>query len=106
MSIHKISSDLIRSQGPRGPRGSVSGTSEEPEEVQETARVRPPDRTEISAEGRELAARGVGEPEEISQSRLDELRDRIKDGFYDRPSIAEKLAERLHLDRIVEAQIR
>jgi len=101
MSIHKIGSDLIRPQGPKGARGAGSGT---PEEIEEAARVRRPDRIDISAEGRELSAHRVGEGE-VSESDLQQYRARISEAFYDKPSIAEKLAQQLLTDEVVEVVI-
>lgn len=58
------------------------------------------DRIEISDRGRALAAEAQASGGELSAERLDELRERLDNGFYDDPATALRLAERL-IDRDV-----
>jgi anti-sigma28 factor (negative regulator of flagellin synthesis) len=93
MSIHKIGSDLIRPAGGREPvRGSASSEHADSEELRRVDRA---DRVEISAEGRELAAQLLREGEALTESRAEMIRSRIENGFYNDPSVAQNVAERL-----------
>lgn len=47
------------------------------------------DTVQISSAGRELAAGALG------AERIEELRDRIRSGVYDRPAVAEDVARRI-----------
>lgn len=93
MSIHKIGSDLIRPSGPKGPRGGpVSSDQAETEEVRRVDRA---DRVDISNEGREMAARLASEAEGVSESREKKIEHRIGTRFYNEPSVAAVVADRL-----------
>lgn len=91
MSIHKIGSDLVRPAGPKGPDHAAASGSKHAD-GEEPRRVDRADRVDISAEGRELAAR-LTEGEELS--RTDRARARMERGYYDDPSVAQAVAERL-----------
>jgi hypothetical protein len=99
MCIHKIGSDSVPSAGPEGARDSGS---EQAEGVKESAPVRPVDTIDISPEGPELMAirdKGASEP------KLQQVRERIRDGFYNNSSVADRLAERLLADGVVKIVI-
>ena len=55
------------------------------------------DRVELSPEARALAARleHAGEGEELTPERIAELRQRIREGVYDSPAVAEEVARRV-----------
>jgi hypothetical protein len=93
MSIHKIGSDLIRPSGPNGTRRG-SGSSKQAD-TEELRRIERADRVDISAEGRELAAQLVEERNGLTKSRTAVIENRLEQGFYDDPPVAEKVAARL-----------
>jgi hypothetical protein len=93
MSIHQIGSELARTTGTTGSlRGPQSGKRSEKAQVVGSERA---DSIEISAEGRDLAARLAHESEGLSESRATLVRSRIASGFYNDPAVAGKVAERL-----------
>lgn len=96
MSIHKIGSDLIRPHGARGVRDAAS--EERSPGARENAanpnqRSERSDRVQISAEGRELAARILDGA--ASETRLEDIRARIERGYYDDPVVVEETARRI-----------
>lgn len=94
MAIQKIGSDLIRPTGAEGHRDATAAAK--PAQTDEVQRVARADRVEISAEGRELAAQmAQGHSEGLSASRMSQIQERIEQAFYERPTIAERIAERL-----------
>ena len=99
MSIHKIGSDLVRPVRFMGARRASVGTSEG---VEETADIRRLDRIDISAEGRELSAKYIDEGEMETESVLEQVRDRINDGFYNEQLVASAVAQRLHTGGVVD----
>jgi hypothetical protein len=86
-------SDAARPEAIRSFRGGESG----PAEVQEVQAVRPVDRIEISAEGRALSQEIKSGPAELqpATTSLAEIRQRILQGHYDTPAMAESVAHRL-----------
>ncbi len=56
------------------------------------------DRVEISPEGRVLSsqsAAGSQDAEAVSEGRLSQIRDRMRDGTYDTPDVAEEVARQI-----------
>ena len=99
MSSHRIGSDLVRPVRLLGARRAGAGTSEG---VEETADIRRLDRIDISAEGRELSATYIDEAEMETESVLEQVRDRINDGFYNEQLVASELAYRLYTGGVVD----
>lgn len=93
MAIHNIDSDLVRTSGPRGPSGGPASSKHS--DTEEVRRVDRTDRVDISDEGRELAARLANEVDGLSESRAKKMEHRIGMRFYNEPSVAATVAERL-----------
>lgn len=93
MSIHRIGSDLIRSQEAKpAPRGKGASAADGSSSESRTDRA---DRVEISDAGRELAARTLDANGGMTESRRALIEDRISQGFYNDSAVAEKIAHRL-----------
>jgi hypothetical protein len=92
MSIHKIGSDLVRPLPSKGVRGTGSKEKSDGADAPKAERS---DRIEISAEGRELAAQLVEGGQHAERTDYSEIIDRIQSGFYNDPSVAEEVANRL-----------
>lgn len=96
MSINKIGSDIVSSLTARkAERGEKASGGDAPAEESRTAPRK--DRVELSAEGlaRAAEAREAEATGGLDAARIEEIRDRIRTGFYDDPSVAEAVAYRL-----------
>lgn len=96
MSIHEIGPHSVGSKDPPGTRDSGS------EELEDALPVRHSDSIDISPGGRNLA---IKRSEEASEAQLQQVQKRVRNGFYDRPSVAAELARRLRSNGIVEVVI-
>lgn len=88
MSIDGIGFGFLRSGRAREVKDSERPGGSDPSGASPTPAARG-DSVEISAQARDLAATGSDE------QRLDEIRSRVEDGVYDRPSVAEEVARRI-----------
>lgn len=77
---------------PDGHSGPLKRVEKEPDKISGNG-----DGLEISGEARELQENG-----ENNSERLREIKNRVERGFYSRPKIAEKIAEKLSGDDIIE----
>ena len=86
-------SDGVRPEAIRPVRGGDAGAAR----TDEVQAVRPVDRVEISSEGRALAGEGIGAPENTKAPTLSvqEVQQRIREGYYDTEAMAESVARRL-----------
>lgn len=96
MSISKIGSDLVSSLTGRKAERSDTTPDRAPSAEKSRAAARQ-DRVELSAEGLSRAAEAEGgdATEGLDAARIEEIRDRIRTGFYDDPSVAEAVAHKL-----------
>jgi len=93
MSIHRIGSDLIRP--PKAKLGAEdSRASTKSARSDGAAGPDRGDRVEISDAGRALAAK-IADAEKAAEARLEIIRDRLAEGLYHEPSVAENVAQRL-----------
>lgn len=82
--------DAVRPDAVRPDRSAAGGSP-----VEEVQAVRPVDRIEISEQGRALAEEaGLDVPRPYSPS-VKEVLQRIREGFYDSPAVAEATARNL-----------
>lgn len=91
MTINNIGSDGVRREGSIPAEKMESG--DDPQRVvQDIARVERADRIDISVEGRALAAAGAAG---VSPDRLEQVRERLANGFYDASQVADEVASGL-----------
>ena len=93
MSIHKIGSDLVRPL-PLKANGAA-GRREDRDTSAPHGRPERTDQAGFSPEGLALAEQTGGRAQELSAERLGSLRQRIAQGFYEDPAVAEEIARRL-----------
>jgi flagellar biosynthesis anti-sigma factor FlgM len=93
MTINHILPGQVRANGVDRAKGNSpskgKGSSSESSSGERS------DRVEISAEGRIRAQAALQEGSGLSQERLAEIRQRIEDGTYDTPDMAEQVARRI-----------
>lgn len=96
MTIHDITSGAIRAGAARDPR-KVDGAAQEGADVQGISQVERVDRVEISEEGRALAKASAENAtrETLSPGRLAQINERIGDGTYHTPEVAEEVARQI-----------
>ena len=93
MRIDKLQSDLIRSDASRDVRDAS--------EVEAVKQAAPPaesprsDSVQISAAGRALAEGVQADGENLSPERIQELRELVVGGKYDRPEVIAEVARRM-----------
>jgi hypothetical protein len=96
MSIHDLAASHLRAGNSLRPKElNGSRAREGPAAVPEP---KSPDKIEISAEAKLLAAQAEEAPEEkqeISQEAVMQIRRWIDDGFYDLPTTVEEVARRI-----------
>ncbi|HEX6037815.1 flagellar biosynthesis anti-sigma factor FlgM [Longimicrobium sp.] len=95
MRIEKNTTDIHRTEAARPVHAAHAATPGSP--VAPVAPAGGTDRVELSSEARALAARldQPGEGRELTPERIAELRQRIRDGVYDTPDMAEEVARRV-----------
>jgi anti-sigma28 factor (negative regulator of flagellin synthesis) len=91
MKIDNKVSELLRTEQVAGTRGASTRPTVEP-----VAPVTRTDRVRISEAGRALAAQeAAGAEGGLSAERVSELRQRVQDGTYNSPAVADRIARRL-----------
>ena len=96
MTIHNLAASHLLAEKALEARKAKEGA--EGDGPRKVAGPKRPDTVEISEEARILATRTPEEIEEgegLSQRRLNQIRQRMTDGFYDLPSTAEEVARRI-----------
>jgi len=92
MGIHEINADRT---SPARAGGIGKTPAEERAAVRAAGKAERVDRVVISAEGRALAGLHDAAPDRIATERIEQVRDRIRDGVYDSPVILEIVARRI-----------
>ena len=82
-NIGARAAELAAELGDRAPAGQTDRATERRDQV------------EISDQARELARQEGAEGVPAAQARLAEIRDRLENGFYDRPEVLKEIAERI-----------
>jgi hypothetical protein len=92
MRIEKNTTEIQRPEAARPAPLAPAAAPGQP-----VAPVERPDRVELSPEARAMAARldESGGADELTPERISELRQRIRDGVYDSPAMADEVARRL-----------
>jgi anti-sigma28 factor (negative regulator of flagellin synthesis) len=92
MRIEKNTTDVHRTEAARPVHPAAPGQPAAP-----VAPAGVADRVELSPEARALAARldQAGEGQELTPERIAELRQRIREGVYDSPAMAQEVARRV-----------
>lgn len=95
MRIEKNTTDIHRAEAARPVHAAPAATPGSP--VAPVAPAGGSDRVELSPEARALAARldQAGEGQELTPERIAALRQRIRDGVYDAPEMADEVARRV-----------
>jgi len=96
MTINHLLSSQVRAGGIQRPKGE--GDSKVKKESGETPTRGRADTVEISPEARVLASADPGEVqggEALSAERIAEIRQRVDDGTYDSPEVAEEVARQI-----------
>lgn len=88
MTIDRIGYGSLGPRGTEGPAEAERPGGRDASGASRTTRERT-DSVQISSEAREMAAGG------LTPERIEELREKIRDGAYDRPNVAEDVARRI-----------
>ena len=96
MTINHLLPSQSRANGIQRPKGE--GDSKVKKDSSDSAPKGRADKVEISPEGRVLSSQDHGSIEEggiLSQDRLDAVLQRVDDGTYDSPEVAEEVARQI-----------
>ncbi len=96
MTIHKLAASHLMAEA--ALQSQEAPRAREKDGPKGVAGAKRPDRVEISPEARVLASQNreeLDEGEGLSERQLNQIRQRMLDGFYDLPSTAEEVARRI-----------
>jgi anti-sigma28 factor (negative regulator of flagellin synthesis) len=96
MTINHVLPSQVRASGIQRPKGE--GNTNGKDESDSVSSGGRSDRVEISPEGRILSTQAqssLDEVEDLSQEQVTLIRQRIQDGTYDSPEVAEEVARQL-----------